>query len=736
LPLQTRLPLLPPEAQIISRELALANESGRVVLFNAAGPIFSFDEDDAESRRLAVAIVSQLNLATPKALAESLGIHRSMVSVYRKQYAESGASALRTQKSGPKAAHKLRGPKLSRAQELLDEGASNRAVARELGMSEGAVRLAMKQGRLRRGEPRQRSERLAAPRQRNGEDRTASGGVAVKRHADRAAACMGVLAEAAPSFQPAENVERAGVLLALPAVVAEGVYDVATQVYARLRNGYYGLNAVVSTLVFMSLLRIKNPEQLASHAPGEFGRILGLDRAPETKTLRRKLAEMGRRGKALEFMGELAERWATEKPDLLGYLYVDGHVRPYNGRRHELPKTHVPRRRLCMPATTDYWVNDASADPLFFVTAPGNEGMLEMLEEILPEVRRLAGERRVTLVMDRLAMEHRQSWSPKRFKAWSREGFDVMTYRKGRYEDWPKEVFSEHVSRQAGRKKDLLYKLAERPLVLSGGFEVREVRRLTETGHQTSIVTTRRDLSILEVAERMFSRWRQENFFRYMRHEFDLDHLSTYAVEAADLERPVPNPERKRKKKKLAELRGELGRLKRLYGEMMHEDAFETAIERVEIRTQIEDLKHRAEELRREHNALPSHVPVGVARDPHTVVQLERERKILMDEMKMVAYRAETELARLVGPLLGSHDDEARSFLRRVFQLPADVVPDEEAGTLVVRLHGMANWRSNQALHGLCAILNAYDTRYPGTDLRLVLEPPSVGNENAQCPVP
>ena len=79
----------------------------------------------------------------------------------------------------------------------------------------------------------------------------------------------------------------------------------------------------------MALVRIKSPEGLTTHAPGEFGRVLGLDRAPEMKTARRKLAELAGRGQALEFSRAFAERWATEAPDALGYLV---HRRPCAAR--------------------------------------------------------------------------------------------------------------------------------------------------------------------------------------------------------------------------------------------------------------------------------------------------------------------------------------------------------------------------------------------------------------------
>ena len=174
--------------------------------------------------------------------------------------------------------------------------------------------------------------------------------------------------------------------------------------------------------------------------------------------MRRKLCELASRGRALEFARAFANRWTEQAPDTLGYLYIDGHVRPYHGRTHELPKTHVQRRRLCMPATTDYWVNDTDAQPLMFVTAPANEGLLAMMDdELLPEIRKLAGEaRRVTLIFDR------EGWSPKRFKHWHSTGFDVITYRKGKYREWQRRAFKEVTVEVCGRK--VKYLLGERLL--------------------------------------------------------------------------------------------------------------------------------------------------------------------------------------------------------------------------------------------------------------------------------
>ena len=717
--LRARLPLLPPGAVEVSDNLGIWQDADEFVFFNAAGPIYSCARDDRLGVRHGAAMMLELDLAGPKALSAALGLDRTTLHRARERFKQGGVEELRERRRGPQGAHKLVGSRQARAQERLSQGWSARRTAEDVGVSPSTIVLALKDGRLTR--PSETSEvaadepTLSRPTQRAEQDQSSPVGVGVKRYGERFMARLGLLGEASPEFLSSEAVKGGGVLLALPALLDQGLVAVGESVYGQLSKGFFGLRSVLLTLTFMALLRIKTPEQLTSHAPGELGLLLGLDRAPEVKTLRRKLAELGERGLASTMAGELAQRWASAEPDALGYLYVDGHVRPYTGRKHALPKQHVQRRHQCMPGTKDFWVNDRKADPLLFVTAEATEGLLSTLEtRLLPEIRELVGaEARPTLIFDR------EGWSPERFRKWyESEEWHVITYRKGEYAAWRESCFDEVEGIVDGRK--VSYKLADRLVAFLPGRRIREVRRLCDDGHQTAIVTTDRETPAWEIAGRMFSRWRQENFFRYMRLEFDLDHLCTYAVEAADPERLVSHPEYTKLKRQLQNCEDKLGR--RILKRARLDDRGKGARKAERLDAEIARLESESQRLRAAVAALSEPVPIKEVLPKEEIVKLERERKVLTDLFKMIAYRAETALAEMLVPLFKRHDDEARKFLKSAFQLPADIVPDTKRQRLTVRVHGMSNPRSTRALTDLCAALNQRNVTYPGTRLTLRFE--------------
>ena len=297
------------------------------------------------------------------------------------------------------------------------------------------------------------------------------------RGTDRLLARLGLLENAPPLFGSAQAVPRAGVLLALPVLVASGVLECAQKIYGSLGPAFYGLPTSLLTLLFMALWRIKHPENLKEYSPRNLGRVLGLDRAPEVKTLRRKLARLAAAGRAVEFGQALAQQRVALRGEVLGFLYLDGHVRVYHGK-HKLPKAHVTRMRISLPATSDYWVNDTAGDPLLVVTADANAGLAKMLPGLLAQIRALMGKRRLTVVFDR------GGYSPKLFQQILSAGFDLLTYRKGRYPRIPLRRFGEQRTRCDGRTAR--YLLADQELrLLKGKLRLRQVTRRMPNGHQT-----------------------------------------------------------------------------------------------------------------------------------------------------------------------------------------------------------------------------------------------------------
>jgi hypothetical protein len=331
-------------------------------------------------------------------------------------------------------------------------------------------------------------------------------------------------------------------------------------------------------------------------------------------------------------------------------------------------------------------------------------------------MRAMVGGRRLTVVFDR------GGYSPKLFLWLVKAGFDLLTYRKGRCRPLPRKRFRTHEGRLDGRA--LTYVLADQVVrLLEGKLRLRQVTRLTETGHQTRVLTSRRDLTALEVAFHMFERWRQENFFKYMKNEYALDALVEHAVVPDDPAREVPNPARKTLDAALRSARAELTRRQAEYGQAV-------LVELGSDRPSIRSLKHtqaalersirsalkRVADLQAKRAPLPTHIPVQQALSEE-IVRLAPERQLLVNLLKMIAYQAESDLVSLVTPHYSRAHQEGRTLIQSALASAADLeVTDRE---LRVRLHPLSSPHRSRAIAALCDELNRTPVQFPGSHLRL-----------------
>jgi len=313
-------------------------------------PVFTHDAKDVKSFRM---FASQLYLAgkvRQADLVRTFGV--SAISVKR--------AVKLMEKAGPGVfwrARPTRGPSvltpavLRKAQEQLDQGESLEAVAAALGVKLDTMRKAVRDGRLHLAVKKEttcaaeQAAVLSTKSERSGADAQAPLGVATHDVAGRVLASLGKGGPVDSHFEPCADVPKAGALIALPALLASGLWE-HTEEHFSLPEGYYQMVHVFLLVAFLALARIKSLEGLRYCAPGEWGKVLGLDRVPEVRTLREKLELLGQEENVAAWAGQLSRRWMEEDPESAGTLYVDGHVRVYHGSAARLPKHYVPRCRI------------------------------------------------------------------------------------------------------------------------------------------------------------------------------------------------------------------------------------------------------------------------------------------------------------------------------------------------------------------------------------------------------
>jgi hypothetical protein len=562
-------------------------------------------------------------------------------------------------------------------------------------------------------------------------------GVGAQDVMGRVAASVGDLESVAPEFQPVLDVPHGGVLFALPALLSMGLLKY-TERFFKLPKGYYGLDSLFLLLAFMALTRLKSIESLRYWAPGEWGKLLGLDRIPEARTLRNKVQLLSHDNQAKGWSAEMCSYWMESAPEQAGVLYIDGHVRVYNGHQTQLPKHHVARQKLCLRATTDYWVNAMDGQPFMVVNKAVDPGMIKVIEnDILPElaakvpaqVERTAAStkpypHKFTLVFDR------EGYSPEFMARMKARQVAVLTYHKYPGEDWLETEFHEYtLTLPTGEITQV--KLAERGVCLSNNLWVREIRKLTERGHQTAILATDYQADLTLIAAWMFARWCQENYFKYMREHYGLDKLADYSVETITEPTQVVNPVYRDLDGKVRSQVGKLNRMLANFGAMHFEGTLDDEKispfmqQKAELNEAIEQQKNAIEILKKTRKETPHHIDVNDLPEDQKFKQLSTQSKHLIDTIKMTAYRAETAMANNLREKM-SHPDEVRTLLRALYKTEADLLPDLETQTLTIRLHHLANVMSDNVIEKLCTELNATETRFPRTNLRMVFKVGSI----------
>jgi len=386
----------------------------------------------------------------------------------------------------------------------------------------------------------------------------------------------------------------------------------------------------------------------------------------------------------------------------------------------------------------EFWVNNADGLPYFYVTGEVNEKLQEVITtQLAPRLLELTDGKvsqeelaadellpRFSLVFDR------EAYSPTFFKQLS-ECFRiaVITYRKNVKDKWDEEDFSPY---DVDTEVETTMYLCEKEVELNG-VKMREVRKLTGSGHQTSVITTNYKISTVLIALYMFSRWAQENFFRYMRQEYDIDRIIQYGVDELDKTIMVVNQEYSNLTQKLKKLREKKARRQaKLYalktenieGEM--EQTGKNIEKQLCIKQEIELLEAEEQEIIARRKQQPYKISIGKMPEHVRYNKLKTESKHLQNIIKIICYRAETAIANLLAAHYRKSSGEIRALVKSIIFAKADLYPDYQTNTLTVRLNSLSTPRDNMAIREICQTLNDYEAVFPGTNLKLFFKTATV----------
>jgi len=695
----------PQPGTFIGRQYRLVRDGKDIAIFAGATPIQLFAAEDRAAQAATMAMLVRIGAGSKVEIAQAFGVHRNTVARLNERLETGGMAAVVPAKRGPKGPHKATDEVRRVIQE--NSGLSVRRLSRVVldetgvGLSPGRIFQLRKQ---QRGAPQLALALAAEP--------AAAAPVAETPAPPEPAPAAG---DQPPQIEPPVVLPKQsrgrymGAALYYPALQALGLLEAARECFRLPNAELFGVRAIALTLFYLSLFGKTTVEAAKHLRRWEFGPLVGSGRAPAVKTLRRKLAELIKQAQAHRFAEFLSRRWVEQGLIATAFLYVDGHMKAYTGKRR-LAEIWNAQRRMPLPGILNYFVNDVQGRPLLFVTEEGNAALRKALPRVIAAIREVLPDRPFTVIFDR------GGYDGKLYGWLKGEKIDFITYERGTPK-LSRHRFQRHACRFEGRR--LRLRLAEDSVKVGKSGPWRRIVVLTNDGKQTPILTSLGpEVGSAKIAALIFARWRQENFFRYMREHHGLDQLLGYAYAEADGSRLVANPQRKATDRELKACRQELLALQSQLGQAVLAEPRDWARTPHGLKVtqkgavgKVRDLEARIASLLEARRATPKDIPVGSLEEQHV---LRLEQKAIIDRIKITAYNAEEWLLdRLVRHYANPH--EIRALLRSFAELSGEITTTTDG--VAVTLDPPDTPQHRRALRGLCEDLNQFRAVFPGTDL-------------------
>lgn len=733
-----RLDVLPPSGVVFGHGLRLIHDSQpqRFAVCLGSLVIDSWAGGDGAGRRLAMARLVNSDLASVTEVAEVFGVHRNTVGRIAKQVEAGGTRAVLPRKPGPKKRHKVTAKVLRVLQQAVESGWSSYEAAREVRrrtgveLSHGHVWGLLHQLRQERPEtlPMDLDEGAdpAGPPSQRGEAPSDDVVPALSTPVEEPPVLDSATVETPLFLPPGEAVRSRylGLTLFSPSLEAVGLLTIAEQVYQLTGPVRFGVRQVFWQLFCLALLQEPTIERVKHLLRADMGAVIGCGQAACVKTLRRKLAVLSGQRQAVTLGLRLARHWLEVGLLNASYLYVDGHMKVYSGKRL-VQEVWNSQRRMPLPGIEQYFVNDLRGRPLLVVSQDISGNLAKSFPQVVAAIRQVLGERHFTVIFDR------GGYAGKLFSWLGEQKIDFITYQRGDVA-LPANQFRRKEVRWEGKR--VRFWIAEDTVSVGDSGPWRRIVLRTADGHQTPILTSLdAKTGAARVAALMLARWRQENFFKYARAHLGLDVLTSYATDPVP-DRQVPNPEVKARGRELQQLRATAQKVRAALGQTVVLEAQQAgapedatlpttvaakrakrriAPTRETLLTQLQAIDAEIAQIQARLKGLPQQVALRSLRQPQETPQLES--KLVADAVKIAAYNAQSWLAdRLVQHY--PHPGDLHDLLRAFAQL---------SGTMTRKLDGAIHVCIDppdlplyrRALEGLCQDLNLVNPVFPGTDI-------------------